>query len=81
MYDSCVPWFGTGSGGNGHAKEHYEKTKYSLVVKLGTITPDGADVYCYDEDEMVEDPLLSQHLQHFGIDIAVMTKVCMCVIW
>jgi ubiquitin carboxyl-terminal hydrolase 5/13 len=40
-------------------------------VKLGTITPHGADVYSYapDEDDMVTDPLLSQHLEHWGINM------------
>ena len=52
--------------------QHYERTKYPLAVKLGTITPDGADVYSYEEDDMVEDPLLNKHL---GIDIASMTNV------
>ena len=65
----------TGSGGNNHAVDYYEQTKYPLAVKLGTITPDGADVYSYDEDDMVEDPKLSLHLAHFGIDITSMTKV------
>lgn len=65
----------SGSGGNNHAVAHYEQTKYPLAVKLGTITPDGADVYSYDEDDMVEDPHLSQHLSHFGIDITSMSKV------
>lgn len=55
--------------------EHYNITGYPLAVKLGTITPDGADVYSYDEDDMVLDPKLSQHLAHFGIDITSMTKV------
>ena len=33
------------------------------AVKLGTITPDGkADIYSYDEDNMVLDPNLKQHL-------------------
>lgn len=32
-------------------------------MKLGTITQDGnADVYSYDEDDMVLDPCLVQHL-------------------
>lgn len=31
-----------GSGGNGHALEHFEQTGYPLSVKLGTITPTGA---------------------------------------
>ena len=41
---------------------HFEATgqKYPLVVKLGTITANGADVYSYasDENDMVEDPEL-----------------------
>ncbi len=65
-----------GSGGNNHAVDYYADTRYPLAVKLGTITPDGGDVYSYDEDDMVLDPLLSQHLAHFGIDITSMTKVC-----
>lgn len=31
-----------GSGGNNHAVEQYECTRYPLAVKLGTITADGA---------------------------------------
>lgn len=38
----CGKWFFDGSGGNGHAVEHYKETGYPLAVKLGTITPDGA---------------------------------------
>eukprot|EP01104_Vermistella_antarctica_P013150 TRINITY_DN3943_c0_g1_i5.p1 TRINITY_DN3943_c0_g1~~TRINITY_DN3943_c0_g1_i5.p1 ORF type:complete len:419 (-),score=97.25 TRINITY_DN3943_c0_g1_i5:88-1344(-) len=64
-----------GSGGNHHAVMHFETTKYPLAVKLGTITADGkADVYSYDEDDMVLDPLLRHHLAHFGIDIDAMKK-------
>ena len=54
-----------GSGGNGAAQRHFEATgsKYPLVVKLGTITPRGADVYSYGEDEMVTDPHLVRQLK------------------
>lgn len=38
----CGKWFFDGSGGNGHALEHYKETNYPLAVKLDTITPDGA---------------------------------------
>lgn len=38
----CGKWFFDGSGGNGHALEHYRETSYPLAVKLDTITPDGA---------------------------------------
>ncbi len=58
--------------------EHYKRTKYPLAVKLGTITPEGADVYSYVEDDMVIDPLLNKHLKHFGINVADMTKVSGC---
>ncbi|KAL3636834.1 ubiquitin-specific protease ubp14 [Castilleja foliolosa] len=67
-----------GSGGNDHAVNHYNATKYPLAVKLGTITTDleaaGSDVYSYDEDASVVDPLLAQHLQHFGIDFSSLQK-------
>lgn len=67
-----------GTGGNGAAMRHYESTgkKYPLVVKLGTITPGGADVYSYasDEDDMVLDPNLGDHLAHWGINMMNMEK-------
>ncbi|CAJ1402872.1 unnamed protein product [Effrenium voratum] len=73
--------FFDGSGGSNGALDHFaeEEAKgnfYPLVVKLGTITPEGADVYSYarDEDAMVKDPLLAQHLEHWGIDVMKMEK-------
>ncbi|XP_051133829.1 ubiquitin carboxyl-terminal hydrolase 14 [Andrographis paniculata] len=65
-----------GSGGNNHAVEHYSVCKYPLAVKLGTITADleVADVFSYEEDASVFDPLLAQHLQHFGIDFSSLQK-------
>ncbi|KFP30031.1 Ubiquitin carboxyl-terminal hydrolase 13, partial [Colius striatus] len=68
----CGRWFFDGSGGNGHALEHYKETGYPLAVKLGTITPDGADVYSFDEEEPVLDPHIAKHLAHFGIDMLQM---------
>jgi ubiquitin carboxyl-terminal hydrolase 5/13 len=60
---------------------HYQSEKakgneYPLVVKLGTITPDGADVYSYaaDEDDAVTDPKLAEHLKFWGIDIMSQVK-------
>lgn len=70
----CGRKFFDGSGGNNHANDHFKKTGYPLAVKLGTITPTGADVYSYDEDDMVEDPHLAEHLAHFGIDVMKMQK-------
>ncbi|XP_040284198.1 ubiquitin carboxyl-terminal hydrolase 13 isoform X2 [Bufo bufo] len=68
----CGKWFCSGSGGNGHALEHHKQLGYPLAVKLGTITPDGADVYSFDEQETVLDPQLAKHLGHFGIDMLQM---------
>lgn len=70
----CGRRYFDGSGGNNHAVEHFRETGYPLAVKLGTITPDGADVYSYDEDDMVLDPNLAEHLSHFGIDMLKMQK-------
>uniref|UniRef100_A0A8C8DKQ4 Ubiquitin carboxyl-terminal hydrolase n=1 Tax=Oryzias sinensis TaxID=183150 RepID=A0A8C8DKQ4_9TELE len=70
----CGKWFFDGSGGNGHALEHYKETNYPLAVKLDTITPDGADVYSFEEEEAVLDPHISEHLSHFGIDMLQMQK-------
>lgn len=67
-----------GSGGTNGALNHFEATgkQYPLVVKLGTITPAGADVYSYapDEDQMVTDPKLAEHLAHWGINIMELEK-------
>lgn len=58
--------FWDGSGGSGAALEHYINTgrRFPLCVKLGTITSQGGDVWSYSEDEdtLVKDPLLAQHL-------------------
>lgn len=70
----CGRRYFDGSGGNNHALEHHKRTGFPLAVKLGTITPDGADVYSYEEDEMVLDPGLAEHLSHFGIDMMNMQK-------
>lgn len=67
-----------GSGGCGESLIHYEKEgcKFPLAVKLGTITPEGADVFSYspDENDMVTDKHLENHLSHWGIKLANMKK-------
>ncbi|KAG7457683.1 hypothetical protein MATL_G00229800 [Megalops atlanticus] len=70
----CGRRYFDGSGGNNHALQHFQQAGYPLAVKLGTITPDGADVYSYDEDDMVLDSKLPEHLAHFGIDMMTMEK-------
>lgn len=67
-----------GTGGSGSALDHFIATgkQYPLVVKLGTITPHGADVWSYAEDEdcLVIDPYLADHLSFWGIDIMKLEK-------
>jgi ubiquitin carboxyl-terminal hydrolase 5/13 len=59
-----------GSGGNGHALEHGAATGHHVVVKMGTITPEGkADVYCYACDDERVDPELPRHLNRFGLAV------------
>ncbi|XP_077453742.1 ubiquitin carboxyl-terminal hydrolase 5 isoform X1 [Stigmatopora argus] len=70
----CGRRYFDGSGGNNHALQYFQETGYPLAVKLGTITPDGADVYSYDEDDMVLDSKLPEHLSHFGINMMNMEK-------
>ena len=63
------------TGGNQHAIEHYKKTNHPLVVKTGTITPDGeASLYCYACDNDVKDENLAEHLKNLGIDINTQKK-------
>ncbi|CAJ0956733.1 unnamed protein product, partial [Mesorhabditis belari] len=60
---------GQKSKGNNHMKQYYDATGFPLVVKLGTIENETADVYSYDEDDAVIDPNLRSHLAHFGLDV------------
>ena len=74
---ACGRKFFDGSGGNNHAVDHYKNNGGGgpLAVKLGTITRDGkADVFSYDEDDMVLDRYLEKHLEHFGIKMTSMEK-------
>lgn len=64
-----------GSGGNGHALEHFKQTGHPVCVKMGTISPDGrADLYCYSCDETVSDSHIKEHLAKFGINVDTAVK-------
>lgn len=63
--------YGDENSGNEHGIAHFEETGHSVVLKLGTIKPDGtADLYCYGCDSSVLDRQLASHLSSFGINIA-----------
>lgn len=62
------------SGGKGHALLHYQQTGHPACVKLGTVTVQGADYYCYACDDDVEDVHFAAHMAHFGIDVHTAKK-------
>ncbi|EPY26229.1 cysteine peptidase, Clan CA, family C19 [Strigomonas culicis] len=62
------------SGGQGHALRHYKETGHPASVKLGTVTPGGADFYCYSCDDDVSDVHFAAHMAHFGINVATSKK-------
>lgn len=64
-----------GSGGNGHAVAHHQSAGHVVVLKAGTITPQGdASIFCYGCDEDRKDDHLAEHLSAFGIDLAGQEK-------
>ena len=69
--------WGGPKGSNG-ALRHFEATgkRYPLVVKLGTISATGAEIYSYapDEDGPVLDAKLADHLAFFGINAMRLEK-------
>ncbi|KAG7381586.1 Ubiquitin carboxyl-terminal hydrolase 13 [Phytophthora pseudosyringae] len=77
-YIGCGRQNWDGSGGCGAALTHFTETGsvYPLSVKLGTITAEGGDVYSYapDEDDMVKNPRLAKHLEHFDINVNNLKK-------
>ncbi|KAG5473605.1 hypothetical protein LSCM4_03675 [Leishmania orientalis] len=62
------------AGGKGHALEHYKLSRHPSCVKLGTITAQGADYYCYACDDDVDDVHFAAHMAHFGIDVQTAKK-------
>ena len=71
----CGRRYYDGSGGNNHGVEHWELSKHSVALKLGTITPEGtASIHCYKCDDDVLDDKLAEHLAVLGIDITTQVK-------
>ena len=78
LSDGHIGSGGQNSGGRGGAREHFLAVQHAtgeyfpLVVKLGTVSPRGADVHSYcelDGDKLVTDPLLAAHLRLWGIEM------------
>lgn len=60
-----------GVPGNSHAMTHQkEHSDHAVAVKLGSLSTDIADCYCYSCDDEVKVPNLASLLKTFGIDIS-----------
>ena len=78
----CV-WWGAcmaREGRDGHCSGRYASywnafLFYSVCGQVIVIFFFVSDVHSYAEDEMVEDPWLTKHLAHFGINITQLEKV------
>jgi len=62
------------AGGKQHAIMHFMMTGHPLVVKLGTVTPLGADVHCYACDDEVKPQELAGLLRGLGVEMASAVK-------
>ena len=81
----CVVGVMHGKGGvrgrrDGHCSGRYAShwnafLFYSVSGQVIVIFFFVSDVHSYAEDEMVEDPWLTKHLAHFGINITQLEKV------
>ncbi|TID30458.1 hypothetical protein CANINC_000969 [Pichia inconspicua] len=64
-----------GVAGNSHAMAHQkEHPEHAVAVKLGSLSSDIADCYCYICDDEVKVPNLAVLLQTYGIDISNFVK-------
>lgn len=66
--------FGGVPGGSHAVKHHDSISSHHIAVKLGSLTADNADVYCYSCDDEIKVPNLGQLLKTFGIDILSFIK-------
>lgn len=64
-----------GVAGNSHAMAHQkEHPEHAVAVKLGSLSSDIADCYCYVCDDEVKVPNLAVLLKTYGIDITNFVK-------
>ncbi|AOA64302.1 Ubiquitin carboxyl-terminal hydrolase 14 [Komagataella phaffii CBS 7435] len=64
-----------GIPGNSHALSHFESHEnHNIAVKLGSLSSDSADCYCYNCNDEVKVPELGKYLSRFGINIHEVVK-------
>ncbi|QPG73520.1 hypothetical protein FOA43_000831 [Brettanomyces nanus] len=64
-----------GVPGNSHAVAHRkDHPDHHVAVKLGSLSTESADCYCYTCDDEVKVPLLAVYLKTYGIDLSHFIK-------
>ncbi|KAM9934523.1 hypothetical protein OXX80_005894 [Metschnikowia pulcherrima] len=69
--------FGSSLKGNSHALTHYETSGHQVAVKLGSLSADNedsCDCYCYQCNDEVKVPGLTEKLRPFGVDLSSAVK-------
>ncbi|KAH0570312.1 Ubiquitinyl hydrolase 1 [Spironucleus salmonicida] len=59
-----------GTGGNGHALEHFEATGHPVAVRITSLCQDVQEVYCYscDSEQKISFEILVEALKQFKLD-------------
>lgn len=71
----CGRKYFDGTGGNSHGVGHYESTKHSVAVKLGTLGgKEEPSAYCYICNNDVKVENIKEVLKSFNIDVDKMRK-------
>ncbi|VEU21579.1 DEKNAAC102449 [Brettanomyces naardenensis] len=64
-----------GVPGNSHAVAHHKQhPDHHVAVKLGSLSSESADCYCYTCDDDVKVPKLADYLKTYGIDLSNFVK-------
>ncbi|KAH3688687.1 hypothetical protein WICPIJ_000334 [Wickerhamomyces pijperi] len=63
-----------GVPGNTHALSHYQESGHPIAVKLGSLSKDVMDVYCYQCDDEIVFPRAPALLKTYGIDVSSFVK-------
>lgn len=63
-----------GVPGNTHALSHFQESGHPIAVKLGSLSKDVMDIYCYQCDDEIVFPRASELLKTYGIDTTSFVK-------
>ncbi|KAH3672694.1 hypothetical protein WICMUC_004100 [Wickerhamomyces mucosus] len=63
-----------GVPGNSHALEHFKLAGHPIAVKLGSLSKEVMDIFCYQCDEEIVFPQAASLLKTYGIDVSNFVK-------